>query len=114
MIAWHRPLYLLQDTWDLSAWIRVYSVYLDDRLAAYKTIRFDPEAHAAPNAAEFCDLKACPANELLDRLPVVRACTQQPAVRQYMQALPVGTAAAHLGVWPCPARLCVALKGLGV
>jgi len=39
----HGPAPMPQDTWDLSAWIRVYSVYLDDRLATFKAIRFSPD-----------------------------------------------------------------------
>jgi len=32
-----------KDTWDLSAWIRVYSVYLDERLEVFRVFHFDPE-----------------------------------------------------------------------
>lgn len=55
----------------------MYSVYLDDRLAAYKTIRYDPEAHNAVNPAGFCRLDTLPANELLDKLPVVSAVSTE-------------------------------------
>jgi len=77
-----------KDTWDMSAWIRVYSVYLDDRLAAYKSIRFDPEAHNAQNPAAFCKLDTCGAGELLDRLPVV-----QKLLARIMVCVPEGAAA---------------------
>lgn len=30
-------------TWDYSAWIRVYSVYLDERLNCFRQIKLDPE-----------------------------------------------------------------------
>ena len=32
-----------KDTWDLSAWIRVYSVYLDERIEVFRVFHFDPE-----------------------------------------------------------------------
>ena len=32
-----------KETWDLSAWIRVYSVYLDERLEVFRVFHFDPE-----------------------------------------------------------------------
>lgn len=36
-----------KNTWDYSAWIRAYSVYLDERLGVFKSMRFDPEAELA-------------------------------------------------------------------
>ncbi len=46
-----------KDTWDYSAWVRVYSIYLDERLGVFKNMRFDPElesgggGHAPPPPA---------------------------------------------------------------
>eukprot|EP00879_Flechtneria_rotunda_P002687 GHRR01002893.1.p1 GENE.GHRR01002893.1~~GHRR01002893.1.p1 ORF type:complete len:728 (+),score=275.11 GHRR01002893.1:55-2184(+) len=34
-----------KDAWDYSAWIRVYSAYLDERVDVYRTMRFDPEGN---------------------------------------------------------------------
>ncbi|KAL6764377.1 ANTH domain-containing protein [Haematococcus lacustris] len=77
-----------RDTWDYSAWIRVYSVYLDERLGAFKSMRFDPELEAvgagggagghdgftAPQARgdSSSKLKSCGASELLDKLPQIQ------------------------------------------
>ena len=36
-----------QNTWDYSAWIRAYSVYLDERLGVFKSMKFDPELESA-------------------------------------------------------------------
>lgn len=32
-----------KESWDFSAWIRVYSIYLDERLNVFDTIKFDLE-----------------------------------------------------------------------
>jgi ANTH domain len=31
-----------KETWDYSSWIRSYSIYLDERVDAYKHLKFDP------------------------------------------------------------------------
>ncbi len=87
-----------KETWDYSAWVRVYSVYLDERLGVFKAMRFDPELETSggvpppiapdgfPGAAvpppppppqqgqapRETKLKSCPAHELLEHLPLVR------------------------------------------
>ncbi|GBF95458.1 hypothetical protein Rsub_08420 [Raphidocelis subcapitata] len=33
-----------REAWDYSAWVRAYGVYLDERLDAFRSMRFDPEA----------------------------------------------------------------------
>lgn len=38
--------HLTKETWDYSAWIRVYSIYLDERLEVWRTIRFETESNA--------------------------------------------------------------------
>ena len=40
-----------KETWDLSAWIRVYSTYLDERLSVLRAIKFDPEQVQQPRRA---------------------------------------------------------------
>uniref|UniRef100_A0A7S0S7P1 ENTH domain-containing protein n=1 Tax=Chlamydomonas leiostraca TaxID=1034604 RepID=A0A7S0S7P1_9CHLO len=66
--------HLTKETWDYSAWIRVYSVYLDERLGVFKSMKFDPEAEAAGQGGEGREskLKNCSASELLDKLPQVQ------------------------------------------
>ena len=43
-----------REAWDLSAWVRAYGVFLDERLDAFRAMRFDPEAgaHAARAAQQ--------------------------------------------------------------
>lgn len=36
------PFLVPQETWDYSAWVRVYSVYLDERLDVFRVMHFDP------------------------------------------------------------------------
>ncbi|KXZ54199.1 hypothetical protein GPECTOR_5g293 [Gonium pectorale] len=60
-----------KETWDLSAWIRVYSLYLDERLAVFRSMRFDPEQDQGLEARE-SKLKSCPVPELLEHLPAVQ------------------------------------------
>ena len=46
-----------KETWDYSAWIRAYSIYLDTRLEVFKTVSFDlerdigggPDCHETPS-----------------------------------------------------------------
>ncbi|MEW5308793.1 MAG: hypothetical protein WDW38_000724 [Sanguina aurantia] len=59
-----------KETWDFSAWIRVYSVYLDERLAVFRQLKFDPEQESA-NEAKDSKLKSCSGAELLEHLPQV-------------------------------------------
>mmetsp|Transcript_14533 Transcript_14533/g.31622 ORF Transcript_14533/g.31622 Transcript_14533/m.31622 type:complete len:742 (+) Transcript_14533:174-2399(+) len=73
-----------KDTWDLSAWIRVYSVYLDERLEVFRVMKFDPEQEDNSESK----LKACSTPELLERLPLVQkllgrliACVPQGAAQ---------------------------------
>lgn len=61
-----------KETWDHSAWIRVYSVYLDERLALYRTMKFDPVYDQGVENREG-KLKGCSAAELLEHLPAVRS-----------------------------------------
>ena len=61
-----------KDTWDFSAWIRCYSVYLDERLDAFRVMKFDPEDGTKGESAGDSKLKSCPTAELLERLPLVR------------------------------------------
>lgn len=56
-----------KETWDYSAWIRVYSVYLDERVGVFKSMKFDPEQEGTSDSK----LKSCPAAELLEKLPQV-------------------------------------------
>eukprot|EP00798_Chlamydomonas_sp_ICE-L_P007979 gene7979-1196_t len=72
-----------KETWDLSAWIRTYSVYLDERLEAFRAFRFDPEATSDSK------LKDCSPELLLERLPMVQkllgrliACVPQGSAQQ--------------------------------
>eukprot|EP00198_Chlamydomonas_reinhardtii_P005332 XP_001694668.1 clathrin assembly factor-like protein [Chlamydomonas reinhardtii] len=60
-----------KETWDYSAWIRVYSLYLDERLAVFRTMKFDPEQDQGLENRE-SKLKACATPELLDQLPCVQ------------------------------------------
>ncbi|GFR47591.1 hypothetical protein Agub_g9325 [Astrephomene gubernaculifera] len=60
-----------KETWDLSAFIRVYSLYLDERLAVFRAMRFDPQHDQGLEARE-SKLKNCTAAELLDQLPAVQ------------------------------------------
>ncbi|PNH02790.1 hypothetical protein TSOC_011175 [Tetrabaena socialis] len=60
-----------KETWDLSAWIRTYSLYLDERLAVFRTMRFDPEQDQGLEARD-SKLKTCTAPELLEQLPAVQ------------------------------------------
>ncbi|WIA23438.1 hypothetical protein OEZ85_000192 [Tetradesmus obliquus] len=41
-----------KDAWDYSAWVRVYSMYLNERLDVYRTMRFDPEGNVATPAQQ--------------------------------------------------------------
>eukprot|EP00798_Chlamydomonas_sp_ICE-L_P011871 gene11871-14975_t len=68
-----------KETWDLSAWIRTYSVYLDERLEVFKAFRFDTE-----NTSE-SKLKDCRTEALLERLPLLLA--------RLIACVPQGTAA---------------------
>ena len=61
-----------KETWDLSAWIRTYSVYLDERLEVFRVMKFDPGQEAGDKEAEDSKLKSCSTVELLERLPLVR------------------------------------------
>ncbi|GAX76674.1 hypothetical protein CEUSTIGMA_g4120.t1 [Chlamydomonas eustigma] len=71
-----------KETWDISAWIRVYSVYLDERLEVFRVMHFDPEQDDADDSK----LKACSTPDLLERLPLAHkllarliACVPQGA-----------------------------------
>ena len=58
-----------KETWDHSAWIRVYSVYLDERLEMFRLMNFDPE-NDAEGVRVMASLKTCPTDILLERLPL--------------------------------------------
>ncbi|GLC41960.1 hypothetical protein PLESTB_001052300 [Pleodorina starrii] len=75
-----------KETWDYSAWVRVYSVYLDERLAVFRTMRFDPEQDQGLEGRE-SKLKSCPAAELLEHLPAA-----QRLLRQLVSCVPEGAA----------------------
>lgn len=75
-----------KETWDLSAWIRVYSLYLDERLSVFRTMRFDPEQDKGVEARD-SKLKSCPANELLEHLPAV-----QKLLGRLVSCIPEGAA----------------------
>ncbi|KAG2439730.1 hypothetical protein HYH02_010608 [Chlamydomonas schloesseri] len=60
-----------KETWDYSAWIRVYSLYLDERLAVFRAMKFDPEQDQGLENRE-SKLKACATPELLEQLPCVQ------------------------------------------
>lgn len=76
-----------KETWDYSAWIRVYSLYLDERLDVFRTVKFDPEQDPAQNGHE-SKLKTCPTEELLEKLPRV-----QKLLMRMIACLPEGSAA---------------------
>lgn len=60
-----------RETWDYSAWIRVYSAYLDERLEAWRLLKFDPE-HEVAGARRFCYFLSCCALLCLTRKPGAR------------------------------------------
>jgi len=35
---------LLHVAWDYSAWVRVYALYLEERLECFRVLKFDVEA----------------------------------------------------------------------
>ncbi|GLI62419.1 hypothetical protein VaNZ11_005040, partial [Volvox africanus] len=75
-----------KETWDYSAWIRVYSVYLDERLALFRITHFDPE-HEQGVEARNSKLRSCTTAELLDYLPAA-----QRLLRQLVSCMPEGAA----------------------
>mmetsp|Transcript_19102 Transcript_19102/g.32780 ORF Transcript_19102/g.32780 Transcript_19102/m.32780 type:complete len:600 (-) Transcript_19102:1700-3499(-) len=85
-------------TWDYSAWIRVYSVYLDERLGVFKSMKFDPEVEsgsprtqaAGTEASPESKLKNCGAAELLEKLPQV-----QKLLARLISCSPEGAAQEH-------------------
>lgn len=92
----HHPLRLdtYQDhttkaTWDCSAWIRVYSTYVDERLDCFRSIKFDPEQDAAAaDERRESKWKHCSAAELLDQLPKL-----QKLLLRLVACVPEGAAA---------------------
>lgn len=79
-----------KDTWDYSSWIRCYSIYLDERLEAFKALKFDPEQD---NNERDTRLKNCEAPELLELLP--RA---QRLLGRLVACLPEGAAVNNIVV----------------
>ncbi|GIL59082.1 hypothetical protein Vafri_14035 [Volvox africanus] len=75
-----------KETWDYSAWIRVYSVYLDERLALFRITHFDPE-HEHGLEVRISKLRSCTTAELLDYLPAA-----QRLLRQLVSCMPEGAA----------------------
>ncbi|EFJ44154.1 hypothetical protein VOLCADRAFT_106528 [Volvox carteri f. nagariensis] len=73
-----------KETWDYSAWIRVYSVYLDERLSFFRAMRFDPEHEQDARESK---LRNCSASELLEYLP-----SAQRLLRQLVSCIPEGAA----------------------
>ncbi|KAG2485605.1 hypothetical protein HYH03_015668 [Edaphochlamys debaryana] len=78
-----------KETWDLSAWIRVYSLYLDERLAVFRTMKFDPEQDQGLENRE-SKLKSCSSAELLEHLPSV-----QRLLSRLVSCVPEGAAQAN-------------------
>ncbi|KAG1660050.1 hypothetical protein FOA52_010035 [Chlamydomonas sp. UWO 241] len=75
-----------KDTWDYSAWIRLYSVYLDERLETFRAIKFDAVNGKDTDAL----LKMASTHELLERLPVVHKL-----LSRLVACVPVGSACAN-------------------
>lgn len=75
-----------KETWDFSAWIRVYSLYLDERQGVFRIMRFDPEHEQGAESRE-SKLSSCSAAELLEYLPAV-----QRLLRQLVCCIPEGSA----------------------
>jgi len=63
-----------KDTWDYSAWIRAYSIYLDTRLDVFKTASFDLERDVGGGETK---LKSQASHELLDLLPRLQQLMQR-------------------------------------
>lgn len=63
-----------KEAWDYSAWIRAYSIYLDDRLEVFKSASFDLERDVQSGETK---LKTAQAHELLNMLPYLQGLMQR-------------------------------------
>ncbi|GMH38480.1 hypothetical protein BSKO_06364 [Bryopsis sp. KO-2023] len=71
-----------KESWDYSGYIRVYSIYMDERLEVFQTIKFDVEKSVGGGDTK---LKSAPTHELLDHLPRI-----QRLLNRVLACLPEG------------------------
>ncbi|CAD7703187.1 unnamed protein product, partial [Ostreobium quekettii] len=76
-----------KETWDYSAWVRAYSIYLDTRLEIYRTVSFDLERDIGAGETK---LKTAGSRELLDVLPRL-----QQLMQRVLGCVPEGAAAVN-------------------
>ena len=63
-----------KESWDFSAFVRVYSSYLDERLSVFESIKFDVDRDGGGANVRF---KTASGQELLDELPKVQKMLQR-------------------------------------
>lgn len=76
-----------KETWDYSAFVRVYSSYLEERLCVFEAIKFDIDRDGGGTNVRF---KTASGQELLDELPRV-----QKMLQRILTCLPEGHATDH-------------------
>jgi len=74
-----------KETWDYSAFVRVYSSYLEERVHVFETIKFDVDRDGGGTNVRF---KTASGQELLTELPKV-----QKLLQRILACLPEGAAA---------------------
>lgn len=74
-----------KESWDYSAFVRVYSNYLEERIHVFETIKFDVDRDGGGTNVRF---KTASGQELLEELPKV-----QKLLQRILACLPEGAAA---------------------
>ncbi|KAF9625279.1 hypothetical protein IFM89_020865 [Coptis chinensis] len=64
-------------SWDCSAWVRTYALFLEERLECFRTLKYDTEAERLPKPAQglekgYSKTRELDSEELLDQLPALQ------------------------------------------